>query len=1098
MEFKTFEELKKGRLDAYNGMVAGGIEGFLDQHTGFYPDPAHFLYELLQNAEDMNATKVTFRLEGSRLIFEHNGTKRNFELRDIDSITNKGKSQKADDVTQIGKFGMGFKAVYDYTNTPEIHSGQYHFRIEHYIVPNDTNLPKPQWIQKDEHQHTQFIFPFNNSRKPPQKAVSEIRDGFEHFNETALLFLSSIKEINYSIPAGAKGKVSISRKVNGTDFLTSVIVRSPDKTVKETFWATFSADCPLKVREEGSTAQALKKFPVSIAYHLISDHGKYRMDPALSGKVCIFFPTEIESGLRFHINAPFASTVARDVILYTGEDGENNDIMIRRLAELTASSLHKLRAKDILDYSAYSTLPQARDFEGKTGSRFKIFADLVKDEMLANKLFITENGDYKAVNEVLMGTVGMKRVMPSGYPEKFFRKSWIPTFQPATRIENFLRQFDIQEYTINDFVEDLWKSPSGYDSLFAANRNRDYAKNLCYQLSLADTRPNYSKYVDRQGKFKDDLFRRYINQPPRDEILSKVNFILCDDGQYHSPGDHIFFRTSYTPVMFETNPVYVDLGLRENAQDRATKDFLLLLGVREMCAAEDFTTDDSGEVLSPEETEKITISAMILIDNYTNGKVEGYEYADRQRFAAYDKDADNDAYHAACANECCWSKEAAFFSQDKRYIIAKDLYVKELGAAYMDILQEIFTMLGGRTEPVIERLDDLTEDNFPLYDRLNLYNARSTRTEITYTLAGFDWNSFTRIAEEGLYDEARMLWKMVVKTNDRDCLQTVFQPNTKAKVQTFDSTLVYYLKRIAWVPTVSGEYKRPCDLQEGDLPEDFEDIPSVLREAISETPYDAVEDLRNKGVTDDKMLAFAAYDPDIQQQILQMAQQMQEKKSRKTKTLTEVAASSDRDQSQAGYDDLLDYADSVSRPKDLTQRRTRLEQAFDSADTPEAPAKKVKVELSRPSTSAEERSFMYGQYHSKCQICGNMGFLKADGTQYFEAINIFSTSALDYTLQLKLDLGWNTLSLCPLCAAKLKYSQRKISTVIEDVLSQDPSMQTELAVDITLENKPAKITFTPKHFLALQVAIQKIQEIEASAAETGAAAAEAAEAEDET
>ncbi|MCD8295108.1 MAG: hypothetical protein LUE27_07705 [Clostridia bacterium] len=1096
MEFRTFEELKKGRQDAYKGMVAGGIEGFLDQHTGFYPDPAHFLYELLQNAEDMNATKVTFRLESQRLIFEHNGTKRNFELRDIDSITNKGKSQKADDVTQIGKFGMGFKAVYDYTNTPEIHSGQYHFRIEHFIVPNDSNMPKPFWIQKDEDRHTQFIFPFNNSKKPAAKAVTEIRAGFEHFNETALLFLSSIKEINYSVPDGGKGKVSISRKVNGTDFLTCVTVRSPEKNVKEkqSYWATFSADCPLKVREEGSTAQALKKFPVSIAYHLNSDKGKYSLDHTLAGKVCIFFPTEIDSGLRFHINAPFASTIARDVILYSGEDGENNDLMIQKLAELTASSVHKLKAKHMLDYAAYMTLPQDKDFESKQGSRYKIFADLVRKEMLTDKLFVTENGDYKSVDEVLMGTVGMKRVLPSGYPEKFFKKSWIPTFQPATRIETFIKQFDIQEYSIDDFVDDLAGAPDFFDSLFAAHKNKDYAKNLCFQLSQAETRRNYSKYSYEK-------IMRYLNKPSRDETLASVRFILCDDGQYHSPGDHIFFRTSYTPVMFETNPVYVDLGLRDNVTDRTVREFLLSLGVKEMCAAEDFTTGESGDILSAKETENIVISAMILIDNYTNGRVSGEEYADKQRFAAYDRDSEDGTYHAACANECCWSKEAAFFSQDKKYIIAKDLYAKELGAAYMDILKEIFSLLGGKTGPVIEKLDWLTEDNFPLYDRLNLYNARSTRTSITYTLSGFDWHTFTRIAEEGLYEEARMLWEMVVKSNDKDCLQTIFQPNTKAKIQTFDSTLVYYLKRIPWVPATSGEYKRPCDLLEGDLSEDFEDIPSVLRAAISETPYDAVEDLRNKGVTDDKMLAFAAFDPDIQQQILQMAQQMQEKKSKKAKTLTEVAASSDRDQAGAGYDDLLDYADSVSvsKPKDLSQRRAKLEQAFDSADPPAGPAKKIKVEMKSASTSAEERSFMYGQYHSKCQICSSMGFLKADGTQYFEAINIFSTKALDYTYQLNLDLGWNTLSLCPLCAAKLKYSQRKISTIIDDVLSQDPSTQAELAVDITLENKPAKITFTPKHFLALQVAIQKIQELEAQQAEDAAAEDAAAEnaAEDE-
>ena len=82
-KYNSFEELKNARLKAYNAMREGDVLGFLDQHTGFYPDPAHFIYELLQNAEDMEATEVSFKLFPDKLIFEHNGTKRDFILDDI-------------------------------------------------------------------------------------------------------------------------------------------------------------------------------------------------------------------------------------------------------------------------------------------------------------------------------------------------------------------------------------------------------------------------------------------------------------------------------------------------------------------------------------------------------------------------------------------------------------------------------------------------------------------------------------------------------------------------------------------------------------------------------------------------------------------------------------------------------------------------------------------------------------------------------------------------------------------------------------------------------------------------------------------------------
>lgn len=87
---------------------------------GLYSRRTHFVFELLQNAEDASATEVDFRLFPDRLELRHNG--RLFDERDVRAICEFGESTKADDLTQIGKFGVGFKAVYAYTLTPEIHS----------------------------------------------------------------------------------------------------------------------------------------------------------------------------------------------------------------------------------------------------------------------------------------------------------------------------------------------------------------------------------------------------------------------------------------------------------------------------------------------------------------------------------------------------------------------------------------------------------------------------------------------------------------------------------------------------------------------------------------------------------------------------------------------------------------------------------------------------------------------------------------------------------------------------------------------------------------------------------------------------------------
>ena len=91
-----------------------------------------FQHVELQNADDAGATHARFELRSNELLFAHNGT-RHFSispleredidtergtLGDINSITSVANSNKK--FNAIGKFGVGFKAVFHYTRTPHI------------------------------------------------------------------------------------------------------------------------------------------------------------------------------------------------------------------------------------------------------------------------------------------------------------------------------------------------------------------------------------------------------------------------------------------------------------------------------------------------------------------------------------------------------------------------------------------------------------------------------------------------------------------------------------------------------------------------------------------------------------------------------------------------------------------------------------------------------------------------------------------------------------------------------------------------------------------------------------------------------------------
>ena len=104
---KCIEDLKKES----EGIVTSAkhFPGIRSLATGMYVDAAHFILEILQNADDAMASEVVFELYSDRLDVTNNGEP--FTLEDIDSICSLSRSSK-DDPTKLGKFGIGFKSVY--------------------------------------------------------------------------------------------------------------------------------------------------------------------------------------------------------------------------------------------------------------------------------------------------------------------------------------------------------------------------------------------------------------------------------------------------------------------------------------------------------------------------------------------------------------------------------------------------------------------------------------------------------------------------------------------------------------------------------------------------------------------------------------------------------------------------------------------------------------------------------------------------------------------------------------------------------------------------------------------------------------------------
>src|ERR1700728_1420090 len=119
------------KIRAENIARYGWDTAVLDLLGQLYSERTHFIFELIQNAEDAGATELAFELFEDRLELRHDG--RPFTEADVRGVCGVGQSGKSADLTAIGKFGIGFKSVYAYTRTPHVYSGDERFRIENFV-----------------------------------------------------------------------------------------------------------------------------------------------------------------------------------------------------------------------------------------------------------------------------------------------------------------------------------------------------------------------------------------------------------------------------------------------------------------------------------------------------------------------------------------------------------------------------------------------------------------------------------------------------------------------------------------------------------------------------------------------------------------------------------------------------------------------------------------------------------------------------------------------------------------------------------------------------------------------------------------------------
>ena len=104
-ELKWFNALHEDRVQVTSMMLRPEFIHMFNEAIDKYSESAHFIYELLQNADDAGASKAEVILEADKLIFKHNGNVR-FTISDpslpAEEARSKGVYGHINSITALG------------------------------------------------------------------------------------------------------------------------------------------------------------------------------------------------------------------------------------------------------------------------------------------------------------------------------------------------------------------------------------------------------------------------------------------------------------------------------------------------------------------------------------------------------------------------------------------------------------------------------------------------------------------------------------------------------------------------------------------------------------------------------------------------------------------------------------------------------------------------------------------------------------------------------------------------------------------------------------------------------------------------------------
>jgi hypothetical protein len=1027
----SLEELAAQRREFLAALAKNkGIN--LDIFDDFYPDEAHFIYELLQNAEDTGATEVMFELSESKCVFEHNG-ERQFNLDDIDAITGINNSTKKDDPDRIGKFGVGFKSVYTYTTSPTVYSSEYSFQIERRFLP--VPVPGREALGK----RTRFEFPFNNPKKHKETAYAEVKAGLQQLSETTLLFLRNLQYIRWRVE-GVEGAV-LRHEYSPSHI--EVLKQVEGRDVQSSQWLRFAATVS-DVHQFSAPIAGIEKQAVAVAFELafrgeqksfdpkkpIAD--QLRIIPSERGMVSVFFPADKEvSGLRYHLHAPFVPELSRASIKNTPE----NTPLFEQLARLSARALHAIKDLGLLSGDFLAVLPNNDD---PLPERYKVIRTAVVAEMKVQALVPTFAGGYAPASRLCQARATLKALLSdedlSFVTGRGDQPTWAITAPQRSQAQDkFLASLGIASWDAED-LKDFFEARARVSSRYWTSARVDP---LVLDWMGAKPLEWHQALYAILGKYCDDVGDHFD--------LHEAQIVRTVDGTYRVAKD-AFFQTgvpSKKDPLPRVDEEILTVGARKGQQADARK-FLVSIGVK-----------------VPGELEEVTLLLKARYGPDGDAPSDKVYLSDLKRLMTF---AERNPHSRSLF-------ESAFLFR----VDAPEFEWAQAGHAYVDApilstgLRGFYESIkdeGERRWPLSAWYKDqgLSLDKFAKFALfagveqefqglwLEVDCSRNEKYSYLLQVGGERYSSpvnrdFAMTKRTGdmlrlkTVEGSRLVWTAMCKAPSQ-VLKARFQRNASHGSHYANSQLVCWLRDSAWVPQRDGTFVTPKQATTARLPEGF--------------PYD------------------------LSYQWLQFVEFGSDERKRSAESVARAAK-----RAELGFESDEDYQRALEfskLPKDEQMRvldRAR-ETADEHVELPERPVRNADLRAARvgeqarltPAKEAEVRArsvqlgvdaakiaskqYLEDQYRDSrgeliCQVCKTkMPFKLPTGSFYFEAVEIVADAKKRYREA--------CLALCPNHAAAYRHANAQRET-IENLIATAAGSE----VEVELGGVATTIYFTQLH-----------------------------------